>query len=260
MKTDIPIPATIVKSDIRSPARFENDYQNKEPPRPERRGRCRGNRMMQRKAALARLKVRQKETYLEEGELYDSRGQGHNFKKGDKEDYDDLMHGPFTSDELDWLIAYNRQNIPKHGILRTPYWTNAATKFNREFNKRRSPRSLLMRFWNGDIAARIRTTLSQRATTSHHHSKPTMGAAISSHRRKLANETAPITHRREEKRSDWTSAESNWFSNHMTYRNHGEYNFPSPEQKFKSRFEVARTKEESTSKWCDMQRQRYRHI
>lgn len=147
--------------------------------------------------------------------------QVYRFKGSDNGDEFDLLQGPYSRDELDWLIEYNRQNIPKEVQINTNYWRKAAIRFNEEFKKKRSPKSLLRKFWNGDTAARIRKTRLQAPTTGSHLIK------------KVASTT---TGGQLLKRPTWAAAETAWFVRSVCHKRTANANLTRLGQAYKGRF------------------------
>lgn len=130
-------------------------------------------------------------------------------------------------DELDWLIAYNRTNIPASGVLSQKYWKKAAEEFEKEFNKRQSPTSLAMRFSNGDIAARIRAKRSQ------------------------ANGVVPTAGER-----PWSRLENVWFAIKVGNKEESEIDFVELGETFQHTYGIERLAKEWEAKWHSEKRQR----
>lgn len=123
-------------------------------------------------------------------------------------------------DELDWLIAYNRANIPASGMLSQKYWKKAAEEFEEEFNNRQSPTSLAKRFSGGDIAARIRA------------------------RRSQANRVVPFTGKR-----PWSYLENAWFTETVGNKKRSEIDFVELGKAFQYIYGIERSVEEWEVKW-----------
>lgn len=147
--------------------------------------------------------------------------QVYSFEGSDNGDEFDILQGPYSHDELDWLIEYNRQNIPKEVQINTNYWRKAAKLFNEEFKRKRSPKSLLRKFWNGDTAARIRETRLQAPTTGSHLIKKVASTA---------------TGGRLPERPTWTTAETAWFLRSVGHKRTANANLTRLGQAYKGRF------------------------
>lgn len=130
-------------------------------------------------------------------------------------------------DELDWLVLYNRDNIPANGILSQKYWKRAAEEFEKKFNKRQSPTSLANSFSNGDIAARIRA------------------------RRSQANGVVSTTNKR-----PWLHLEHVWFAKRVGNKTHSEIDFVELEKAFQQIYGIERSAAEWEAKWYSEKRQR----